>query len=124
LHKVLIADDEANIRNILDFTLHAEGFTVIGARSGNEAYTLALSEQPDIIILDVMMPDSDGIETCRRLKQDERTRRLPVILLTARAGRDDRRLGREAGADAYITKPFSPAKVVATLREILGVRPA
>lgn len=123
MHKVLIADDEANIRNILDFTLHAEGFNVIGARSGNEAFTLALSEQPDIVILDVMMPDSDGIETCRRLKQDERTANLPVILLTARSGRDDRRLGREAGADAYITKPFSPAKVVATLREILAVRP-
>ena len=120
MHKVLIADDEANIRNILDFTLHAEGFTVIGARNGDEAFTLAVSEQPDIVILDVMMPDTDGIEACRRLKRDERTSRLPVILLTARSSSDDRRRGREAGADAYITKPFSPSKVVATLREILG----
>jgi len=124
LHKVLIADDEANIRNILDFTLHAEGFTVIGARNGDEAFTLALSEQPDIVILDVMMPDTDGIEACRRLKRDERTSRLPVILLTARSSSDDRRRGREAGADAYITKPFSPSKVVATLREILGAHRA
>lgn len=121
MHKVLIADDEANIRNILDFTLHAEGFTVIGARNGNEAFTLALSEQPDIVILDVMMPDTDGIEACRRLKSDQRTAGVPVILLTARSSRDDRRRGREAGADAYITKPFSPTRVVATLREILGV---
>lgn len=124
MHKVLIADDEANIRNILDFTLHAEGFTVIGASNGNEAFKLALREQPDIVILDVMMPDTDGIEACRRIKSDERTSRLPVILLTARSSSDDRRRGREAGADAYITKPFSPTKVVAVLREILGARRA
>ncbi|MCP4574472.1 MAG: response regulator [bacterium] len=124
MHKVLIADDEANIRNILDFTLNAEGFTVIGARNGAEAFTLALSEQPDIVILDVMMPDTDGIEACRRIKGDKRTSNLPVILLTARSGSDDRRRGREAGADAYITKPFSPTKVVATLREILGANKA
>ncbi len=124
MHKVLIADDEANIRNILDFTLHAEGFTVVGARNGQEAFDLAVSELPDIIILDVMMPDIDGIEACRRLKQDERTSAVPVILLTARSGREDRERGRDAGADAYVTKPFSPAKVVGVLREMLGVSPA
>jgi len=121
LHKVLIADDETNIRDILDFSLHAEGFEAIGARTGDEAFTLAVSEQPDLVILDVMMPGTSGIETCRQLKGDRRTSHLPVILLTARSGSDDRAEGEEAGADAYITKPFSPHKVIETVERLLGV---
>ena len=121
MHKVLIADDETNIRDILDFSLHAEGFEAIGARSGDEAFTLAVSEQPDLVILDVMMPGTSGIETCRLLKNDRRTRHLPVILLTARTSGDDRAAGEEAGADAYITKPFSPHRVIATVERLLGV---
>ena len=121
MHKVLIVDDETNIRNILDFSLHAEGFEAIGATTGDEAFSLAVSEQPDLVILDVMMPGTSGIETCRRLKADRRTRHLPVILLTARTGSEDRAAGEAAGADAYITKPFSPHKVVATVEELLGV---
>lgn len=121
MHKVLIVDDETNIRDILDFSLHAEGFEAIGARSGDEAFTLAVSEQPDLVILDLMMPGTSGIETCRRLKNDRRTRHLPVILLTARTSSDDRAAGEEAGADAYITKPFSPHRVIATVERLLGV---
>lgn len=121
MRKVLIADDESNIRNILDFTLHAEGFDVVAARNGDDAFTLALGEQPDLVILDVMMPGTNGFETCRRLKADRRTARIPVILLTARSSRDDRRTGGEAGADAYVTKPFSPGKLVAAVQELLGL---
>ena len=121
MRKVLIADDETNIRDILDFSLHAEGFEAIGARSGDEAFTLAVSEQPDLVILDVMMPGTSGIETCRLLKNDRRTRHLPVILLTARTSGDDRAAGEEAGADAYITKPFSPHRVIATVERLLGI---
>lgn len=120
MRKVLIADDEPNIRNILDFTLHAEGFDVVSARNGDDAFTLALGEQPDLIILDVMMPGTNGYETCRRLKTDRRTARIPVVLLTARGSREDRRLGEEAGADAYVTKPFSPGKLVAAVQDLLG----
>jgi DNA-binding response OmpR family regulator len=121
LRKVLIADDDANIRNILDFTLHAEGFDVVAARNGDDAFTLALGEQPDLVILDVMMPGTNGFETCRRLKDDRRTARIPVVLLTARGSRDDRRVGEEAGADAYVTKPFSPGKLIAAVQDLLGL---
>jgi DNA-binding response OmpR family regulator len=120
VRKVLIADDETNIRNILDFTLHAEGFEAIAARSGDEAFTLAVSEQPALVILDVMMPGTSGIEICRRLKQDPRTHHLPVVLLTARASGEDRAAGTAAGADAYVTKPFSPHKVVEVVERLLG----
>ena len=120
MRKVLIADDETNIRNILDFTLHAEGFDVVAARNGDDAYTLALGEQPDLVILDVMMPGTNGFETCRRLKADRRTARIPVILLTARGSREDRRTGGDAGADAYVTKPFSPGKLIAAVQDLLG----
>jgi len=120
LRRVLIADDETNIRNILDYTLHAEGFEVIPARDGEEAFVLAQSLRPDVIILDVMMPGVDGIATCRRLKADRRTARIPVIMLTARTTRADRRAGGDAGADAYMTKPFSPARLIAAVQDLLG----
>ena len=121
MRRVLIADDETNIRNILDFTLHAEGFDVVAARNGDDAFTLALGEQPDLVILDVMMPGTNGFETCRRLKGDRRTARIPVILLTARGSREDRRTGDEVGAEAYVTKPFSPGKLIAAVQDLLGL---
>ena len=121
MYKVLVADDEHNTRNILDFSLHAEGFLVISALNGEDAFKLAVESSPDLIILDVMMPGQGGVETCRALKADQRTSSIPVILLTALAGRDDRDAGREAGSDAYITKPFSPQKVIDTVQDLLGV---
>jgi len=121
LHKILVADDEHNIRHILDFSLHAEGFDVLSAHNGEDAFDLAVAELPHLIILDVMMPGQSGIETCQRLKAEERTRNIPVILLTARASREDRELGEQAGADDYITKPFSPQKVISTVQGFLGV---
>ena len=121
MQKVLIADDEQNIRNILDFSLSSEGFDVIAASSGEEAYSLAQTEAPDLIILDVMMPGQGGMETCRRLKCESQTARIPVIMLTARSSREDRDSGRSAGADGYITKPFSPQKLIDTVQSILGV---
>jgi len=121
LRKVLIADDERNIRNILDFSLHAEGFDVLSVTNGEDAFTLAVSELPDLIILDVMMPGQGGIDTCRQIKADVRTADIPVILLTARGSRADREKGTKAGADEYITKPFSPQKVINVVQNFLGV---
>jgi len=121
LYKVLVADDEHNIRNILDFSLHAEGFLVISALNGEDAFKLAVESVPDLIILDVMMPGQGGVETCRALKADQRTSSIPVILLTALTGRDDRIAGNQAGADMYIAKPFSPQKVIEAVQELLGV---
>ncbi len=121
MHKILVADDEHNIRHILDFSLHAEGFDVLSAHNGEDAFNLAVTEKPNLIILDVMMPGQGGIETCRLLKKDERTKDIPIILLTARASREDREEGAQAGADDYITKPFSPQKVINTVQSFLGV---
>ncbi len=121
MFKILVADDEHNIRHILDFSLHAEGFAAISVQSGEDAFTTALNEMPDLILMDVMMPGQGGVETCRKLKQDERTAHIPVVLLTARAGREDREEGLASGADRYITKPFSPQKVIETIQDILGV---
>ncbi|MBU8871141.1 MAG: response regulator [Gemmatimonadales bacterium] len=118
--KVLIADDEHNIRHILDFSLNAEGFDVVAVHNGEDAFRMAVSDAPDLIILDVMMPGQGGIETCRILKEDRRTADIPVILLTARSDRKDREEGMAAGADDYITKPFSPQKLVSTVQGILG----
>ena len=122
MYKVLIADDEHNIRHILDFSLHSEGFDVVAAANGEDAFALALSEKPDLIILDVMMPGQGGIETCRQIKADEQISDIPVILLTARASRQDREEGKAAGADEYITKPFSPQKVINVVQNFLGVK--
>ncbi len=120
MRRILIADDEHNIRNILEFSLHAEGLDVIEAENGEQALQKAIDELPDMIILDVMMPGQGGVETCRLLKEDARTAHIPVILLTARASGDDRKAGLEAGAARYITKPFSPRKVIEAIGELLG----
>jgi DNA-binding response OmpR family regulator len=121
VQKILVVDDEFNIRNILDFSLEAEGLQVLSAADGEEAFQTAVKELPDLIILDVMMPQSDGIETCRRLKKDTRTKAIPVILLTAKCAKGDRERGLAAGADDYIIKPFSPQRVVDRVFAILGV---
>lgn len=120
MFKVLIADDEHNIRNILDFSLNAEGFDVVSAHSGEDAFQAAVEDHPDLIIMDVMMPGQGGVETCRQLQQDRRTAAIPVILLTARSSREDRAAGLAAGAREYITKPFSPQKVIEVVQSILG----
>ena len=120
MQTVLIADDEHNIRHILDFSLHAEGFDVLSAHTGEDALTLAREHAPDLIILDVMMPGKGGIETCRALKEDPQTAPIPVILLTARSSKADREAGKEAGANDYITKPFSPQRVIEAVHDLLG----
>lgn len=121
MQKILIADDEHNIRHILDFSLGAEGYRVLAASDGEEAFALAVAEMPDLIILDVMMPQGDGFSTCRRLKDDARTATIPVILLTAKNTRSDRAMGEKVRADAYITKPFSPQSLVEKVQALLGV---
>lgn len=120
MSRVLIADDEFNIRNILDFSLHAEGLDVVEAENGEQALMMAQEENPDLIILDVMMPGMGGVETCRALKADARTAHIPVILLTARSGKDVRQEGLDAGAAKYITKPFSPQRVISVVQDLLG----
>jgi len=117
--KILVVDDEVNITQILEFSIGAEGYEVLTASNGEEAIDRARREQPDLIILDIMMPRIDGYEACRILKTNPLTRNIPVVLLTAK-GRDiDRRLGYEVGATDYIVKPFSPNKLIERIQELL-----
>ncbi len=118
--KILVVDDEINITQILQFSIGAEGYEVITAQNGEEAIDKARREQPDLIILDIMMPRIDGYEACRILKANPMTKNIPVVLLTAK-GRDiDKRLGQEVGAIDYIVKPFSPNKLIDKIHKLLS----
>jgi diguanylate cyclase (GGDEF)-like protein len=114
--RVLVADDEEDIRAFLEITLGLAGFEVLQARDGVEALELARSEVPDIVVLDVMMPRMDGLETLRRLREDARTEHLPVLLLTARALKQHAVEGLDAGADDYLSKPFDADELLARIR--------
>ena len=118
--KILVVDDEIYIVHILDFSLGMEGYEVITALDGEQAVERAQSEKPDLIVLDIMMPKLDGYETCKILKGDPATRDIPVILLSAKGRNIDQKIGFEVGADDYITKPFSPRKLVERINGILG----
>jgi DNA-binding response OmpR family regulator len=119
---VLAADDDEDILDLVAFRLERSGYTVIVARDGEEALELAAKEYPDLAVLDVMMPKVDGFEVTRRLRADEATSRMPIILLTARSQDADVQQGFEAGADDYLRKPFSPDELRARVQAILGRR--
>jgi two-component system phosphate regulon response regulator PhoB len=111
--RVLIVEDEADIRDLLLFHLEREGYQVAQCRSGPEALRLARATPPDLVLLDLMLPEMDGLEVCRRLRQDPATQGLPIVMLTAR------------GDDDYVVKPFSPRELIARIRAVLRrVRPA
>jgi DNA-binding response OmpR family regulator len=113
---ILIVDDEARIVKLVRDYLERAGFDVIAARDGETALTLAHVEQPDLIVLDLMLPGVDGLDICRRLRQESG---VPIIMLTARVEEADRIVGLELGADDYVTKPFSPRELVARVRATL-----
>jgi len=118
--KILVVDDEIYIVHILDFSLGMEGYEVVTALDGEQALEKARTEHPDLVVLDIMMPKLDGYETCKMLKADPATRGIPVILLSAKGRNVDQKIGFEVGADDYITKPFSPRKLVERINAILG----
>ena len=119
---VLVADDDPDILTLVGFRLERAGYEVLPARDGEEALALALEHQPDLAILDVMMPKLDGYEVTQRLRSNQATSGMPVILLTARVQEADITRGFEAGADDYIKKPFSPQELRARVQAILGRR--
>jgi len=119
---VLVADDDPDILALVGFRLERAGYEVLPARDGEEALSLALERQPDLAIIDVMMPKLDGYEVTQRLRSNQATSGMPVILLTARVQEADITRGFEAGADDYIKKPFSPQELRARVQAILGRR--
>jgi two-component system alkaline phosphatase synthesis response regulator PhoP len=118
--KILVVDDEVYIVHILDFSLGMEGYEVVTALDGEQALAKVKTEEPDLVVLDIMMPKLDGYETCKILKSDPETKHIPVILLSAKGRNVDQKMGFQVGADDYITKPFSPRKLVERINMILG----
>lgn len=110
--KVLVVDDEPYILRSLTFVLRKEGFDVKEAHSGKEALEVFRKEAPDLVFLDVMMPEMNGFDVCREIKSDPAGQRVRIVMLTARGQDTDRQRGLSAGADEYLTKPFSPSRVV------------
>ncbi|MFT6917041.1 MAG: two-component system phosphate regulon response regulator PhoB [Motiliproteus sp.] len=117
--RVLIVDDEAPIREMLVLALEMAGYECQEADNAQEAMSLVVDKRPDLILLDWMMPGTSGIDLARRLKKDSLTADIPIIMLTAKGDEDNKVQGLEAGADDYITKPFSPRELVARLKAVL-----
>lgn len=117
---VVAADDDADILSLVTFRLERSGYHVLTARDGEEALALATDRMPDLVLLDVSMPKLTGLDVSRRLRELPATVATPILLLTARASESDRTAGYEAGATAYLTKPFSPNELSARVGELLG----
>jgi DNA-binding response OmpR family regulator len=117
--RILIVDDENDILIVLRFRLEANNYEVLTASDGQEGLNKARTEKPDLIILDLMLPKLDGYKVCRMLKFDESYKSIPIIMFTAKVQQKDEELGKEMGADAYVTKPFEPEILLEKIRELL-----
>ena len=118
--KILVVDDEAPILNILKFNLAKAGYTVTTAVNGEEALVRMRGERPDLVLCDVMMPKKTGFEVLDEAKADAELKAIPFVILTAKGQKADEDRGMGAGADRYLTKPFSPRIVIQTVKELLG----
>ncbi len=118
--RILIAEDERDIRELIAFTLKFAGHEVIATSNGEEALQAALSEKPDLILLDVRMPRMSGYQACEKIKADPETRQIPVVFLSAKGQESEVKTGMDAGADEYILKPFSPDQLTARIKAILA----
>jgi DNA-binding response OmpR family regulator len=119
---VLVADDDADIVRFVEVNLRLEGYQVLTARDGEEALAKALDLQPDVVLLDVLMPRIDGYTVCARLRADARGASIPVILLTANFISTDQEVARRAGADDFVVKPFDPYELMARVRALMPAR--
>jgi DNA-binding response OmpR family regulator len=117
---ILIAEDERDIRDLIAFTLKYNGYEVLTASNGEEAFQLTLSEKPDLVLLDVRMPRMDGYEVCRRIKDNPDVRNLPVVFISAKGQEREVQEGLAAGAIDYILKPFSPDELIRRLKNALS----
>jgi two-component system phosphate regulon response regulator PhoB len=116
---ILVVDDEDDIRELVQLNLDREGYRVLTCETGEQALAVARSKTPDLIVLDLMLREVDGLEVCKMLRRDARTAGIPIVMLTAKAAELDRVLGLELGADDYVTKPFSPRELVLRIKKLL-----
>jgi two-component system, OmpR family, alkaline phosphatase synthesis response regulator PhoP len=119
--KILVVDDQENIARIVRMMLENKGYTTIWAGDGAEALRLAKTEEPDLILLDVMLPKIDGFKVCRLLKFDKKYSHIPIVLLTAKSSPGDKQTGREVGADYYLEKPFQPVQLIQVIEQLLSL---
>lgn len=122
--KILVVGDEPDALELIEFNLKGAGFEVVTAVDGESALRLARSHAPDLVLLDLMLPEVDGLEVCKILRRDSSTSNLPIIMVTAKVGEVDRVLGLELGADDYVTKPFSPRELMLRVKNLLRRRDA
>src|SRR5512140_411457 len=118
--KILIVDDDVDTLRLVGLMLQRQGYQIIAATNGEQGLEKALEERPDVILLDVMMPDMDGYEVTRRLRKNPVTTQTPILLFTAKTQLDDKVAGFEAGADDYLTRPSPPAELQMHIRALLG----
>jgi DNA-binding response OmpR family regulator len=118
-HKILVVEDEADLLDLVVYNLKKEGFRPIRAETGEKGLELAREERPDLILLDLMMPGLDGLEVCRRLRANDATSGIPIVMVTARAEESDAVVGLSVGADDYVKKPFGVRELVARVRAVL-----
>ncbi|HKY31241.1 MAG TPA: response regulator [Candidatus Polarisedimenticolia bacterium] len=116
---ILIVDDSENIRSVLQMNFEHLGYTVLAASDGEEALRVMEREEPDVVVLDVMMPRQNGFQVCRKMKSNPRLASIPVVFLTAKGQREDRYWGKDCGADEYLTKPFSTAELERVIERLL-----
>jgi putative two-component system response regulator len=121
-HRILIVDDDCNIRNVLSHFLKADGYEVLTAQDGSEGLTLGTENQPDLILTDVDMPEMDGFEMCRRLKENPSTRFIPIVMVTGRDASEDKMSAWDSGADDFLTKPLHVVEVRARCRSLLRIK--
>ncbi|OGP59557.1 MAG: hypothetical protein A2V67_06305 [Deltaproteobacteria bacterium RBG_13_61_14] len=121
MKKILIVDDEENVRRLVRMSLEADGYEFEEAESGEEALRKAKALKPDLVILDLMMPDQWGYVVCEELKHDPETRAIPVMILTARTSHLSKKMGKVSGGDEYLVKPFQPQELRAKVKSLLGL---
>jgi len=117
--KILIVEDEESLLKLESILLTSKGYEVQGVGDGRAALEAISRSKPDLVLLDIMLPEIDGFEVCRRIKEDDETRHIPVIMLTAKKSREDMARGEQVGADWYITKPFKSAMVIETIQRFI-----
>ena len=118
--KILIVEDEESLLKLESILLTSKGYQVQGVANGAAALEAISEDPPDLVLLDIMLPEIDGFEVCQRIKQNEETKHIPVIMLTAKKSREDMSRGEKVGADWYITKPFKSAMVIETIQRFLA----